>query len=152
MKTTEKTLKEIYNLGNQETKDKLEKEFPTLFKVKTLLDISIDYLTEKDEEVIKLRKLETLNGIDNLLAEQKLIVIFKAKNEKHIFNWDNNTEYKYFLWFYLGDNFRYHSYCGYYSAGSCVSSHLCLKTQKLVNELKNNEEVINLFKIYIQQK
>lgn len=148
MKTTEKILKEIYNLGNQETKSKLEKELPTLFGKKSLLETSIEYLTEKDEEVIKLRKLEILEGIDNLLAEQKLIIIFRAKNEKFVFDWDNSRQVKYFLWFYLGKNFRYNDYDGW-AANSSTSSRLCLKNKELVEELKNNEEILELFKSYI---
>lgn len=152
MKTTEKTLKELYKIGNKETKEKLELEFPTLFKTKTLLDSAIEYLTEKDEEVVKLRKLETLTGIDNLLAEQKLVVIFKAKNEKHIFDWSNKNEYKYFIWFKMDEN--NFSYVNYYNWNtiSAASARLCLKSADLVKELANNEEIKNYFKTYMLQK
>lgn len=150
MKTTEKTLKELYKIGNKETKDKLESEFPTIFKVKSLLETSIEYLTEQDCEVIKLRQLEkVLNENDNLLAEQKLIVIFKALNEKWIPNWNDSNEKKYYIWWDM-NNF---SYRGWYYDYSCstVPARLCLKSGELVGKIKNNTEIVQLFKLYMLQ-
>ena len=95
MKTSETTLREIYDISNKEVKEKMELEFPTLFKKSSILNEAISYLTEEDEEVVKLRKLEKIEGIDNILAEQRLVVIFKAKNEKLIFDWNDSNQNKY---------------------------------------------------------
>ena len=66
MKTSETTLREIYDISNKEVKEKMELEFPTLFKKSSILNEAISYLTEEDEEVVKLRKLEKIEGIDNI--------------------------------------------------------------------------------------
>lgn len=150
MKTNETTLREIYNIGNKEVKERMEKEYPSLFSKSTLLEDAIQYLTEQDEEVIKLRKFEKcLDVNDNMLAEQKLIVIFKHKNEKHIFDWDNSDEYKYYPWWYLSENFHL---CGVdcSHSGSGVSSRLCLKSRELAENLTEESEIINYFKLYLK--
>ena len=148
MRTSVTTLREIYDISNKEVKEKMELEFPTLFKKSSILNEAISYLTEEDEEVVKLRKLEKIEGIDNILAEQRLVVIFRAKNEKFIFDWNDNNQYKYYPWFYLGENFRYGSYYFYFSA-SFVSSRLCLKSKELLLELVNQQEILELYKTYL---
>ena len=148
MKTSETTLREIYDISNKEVKEKMELEFPTLFKKSSILNEAISYLTEEDEEVVKLRKLEKIEGIDNILAEQRLVVIFKAKNEKLIFDWNDDNQYKHYPWFYLGENFRYNGYGSCY-AGSVVSSRLCLKSKELLLELVNQQEILELYKTYL---
>lgn len=149
MKTSETTLREIYDISNKEVKEKMELEFPTLFKKSSILNEAISYLTEEDEEVVKLRKLEKIEGIDNILAEQRLVVIFRAKNEKFIFDWNDDNQYKYYPWFYLGENFRYDDYCDYYCTDSYVSSRLCLKSKELLLELVNQQEILELYKTYL---
>ena len=51
MRTSETTLREIYDISNKEVKEKMELEFPTLFKKSSILNEAISYLTEEDEEV-----------------------------------------------------------------------------------------------------
>ena len=148
MKTSETTLREIYDISNKEVKEKMELEFPTLFKKSSILNEAIFYLTEEDEEVVKLRKLEKIEGIDNILAEQRLVVIFRAKNEKFIFDWNDDNQYKYYPWFCLGENFRYFNYDSYYS-GATVSSRLCLKSRELLLELVNQQEILEFYKTYL---
>ena len=148
MKTSETTLREIYDISNKEVKEKMELEFPTLFKKSSILNEAIFYLTEEDEEVVKLRKLEKIEGIDSILAEQRLVVIFRAKNEKFIFDWNDSNQYKYYPWFCLGENFRYVNYCNY-CTGSAVSSRLCLKSRELLIELMNQQEILELYKTYL---
>ena len=148
MKTSETTLREIYDISNKEVKEKMKLEFPTLFKKSSILNEAISYLTEEDEEVVKLRKLEKIEGIDNILAEQRLVVIFRAKNEKFIFDWNDNNQYKYYPWFYLGENFRY-VYYYYDCTRSFVSSRLYLKSKELLLELVNQQEILELYKTYL---
>ena len=148
MKTSETTLREIYDISNKEVKEKMELEFPTLFKKSSILNEAISYLTEEDEEVVKLRKLEKIEGIDNILAEQRLVVIFRAKNEKFIFDWNDDNQHKHYPWFYLGENFRY-DVCNYCFTHSTVSSRLCLKSKELLIELVNQQEILELYKTYL---
>ena len=148
MKTSETTLREIYDISNKEVKEKMELEFPTLFKKSSILNKAIFYLTEEDEEVVKLRKLEKIEGIDSILAEQRLVVIFRAKNEKFIFDWNDSNQYKYYPWFCLGENFRYYDFNRYH-ARSLVSSRLCLKSRELLLELVNQQEILELYKTYL---
>ena len=148
MKTSETTLREIYDISNKEVKEKMELEFPTLFKKSSILNEAISYLTEEDEEVVKLRKLEKIEGIDNILAEQRLVVIFRAKNEKPIFDCNDSNQYKHYPWFYLGENFRYFSYNDVYTR-SAVSTRLCLKSKELLLELVNQQEILELYKTYL---
>jgi len=150
MNINETTLRDIYNIGNKEVKERMEKEYPSLFKKQTLLEEAIEYLTENDEEVIKLRKFEKcLDEDDNILAEQKLIVIFKHKNDRHIFNWDNDDEYKYFSWWWLqSDDFRLRDVDRFHSISVC-SPRLGLKSRELAENLLKEEEIINYFKLYL---
>ena len=153
MKTSETTLREIYDISNKEVKEKMELEFPTLFKKSSILNEAIlneaiSYLTEEDEEVVKLRKLEKIEGIDNILAEQRLVVIFRAKNEKFIFDWNDDNQPKHYPWFYLGEDFHYDTYCDYFTY-SAVSSRLCLKSKELLLELVNQQEILELYKTYL---
>ena len=49
MKTSETTLREIYDISNKEVKEKMKLEFPTLFKKSSILNEAISYLTEVDD-------------------------------------------------------------------------------------------------------
>lgn len=149
MKTSEKTLRNLYNIGDKKVREELEKEFPSIFKQQTLLQQAIDYLTEQDKEVIKLRKLEKLEDIDNILAEQKLVVIIRWKNKKEALDWSDSNQYKYYPWFYL-DDFRLSDvYCSY-SNFNC-SARLCFKNKSDAEEMSKNEEMLSYYKLYMTE-
>ncbi len=99
-------------------------------KIKTI-DDAIKHLGENDEEVVQLRKLESVKGLsDAILNNQIAVVIVKALNDGWVANWDDSNEYKYYPFFYLGKNFR----CDYYGTwytGSNSSSRFCLKNEEL---------------------
>jgi len=114
----------------------------------TILNEAIYYLTEEDEEVLKLRKLEKIEGIENIIAEQKLVIIFRAKNDDWTPNWNDSNQYKFYPWFYLGDNFRYRSYFAY-CARSGVSSRLCVKSKEILIELMSEKEILDLYETYL---
>lgn len=140
---------DLHKVGNKAVKEKLEKDYPQLFVKTTMLEDAIKYLTEKDEEVIKLRKLETLQGIDNLVAEQKIVVIFKHLNEKHIFDWKNYDETKYTIWWNMEDfSYYYFNYWNYYCY---ASARFVLKNLELVNKVKESQECISYFKEFMYQ-
>lgn len=143
MKTIEQTLLEVYKIGTKEIKDYLETEHPNLFPKQSLLEQAITYLGENDKEVLKLKQLE---GIDELLAHQKLVVIIKWKNEGWIPDFDNDNENKYFIWWYLGKDFRLSGvYCIFCSFSSC-SARLCFKNRSDAEEMTTNNEFINYAK------
>lgn len=96
-------------------------------RIKTLGD-AINYLGEEDEEVSLLNRMEGLPK--HIIAEQEIVVITRALNEKYVLDWNNNSENKYFLWWYLGDNFRL-SCVFYYDAISICSARLCFKNKKI---------------------
>ena len=99
-------------------------------ELKTIEDC-INKLTEEDEEIIQLRKLESIKDLsEHILNNQIAVVIIKALNDGWIPDWNDDNQYKYCPWFYLGEGFSYYSY-GLYSADSCVSSRLCLKSKEL---------------------
>jgi hypothetical protein len=98
-------------------------------RIKTPED-AIRELGECDEDVKDYRKLESLGVSSHILNNQLAIVIVKALNEGWVGDWDNSNEGKYFPWFYLGKNFRYHYYDSWHS-DSIVSARLCLKNSKL---------------------
>lgn len=99
-------------------------------RIKTVED-AIKELGEKDEEVIQLRKLQSIYGLlEAILNNQIAVVIVKALNEGWTPDWNDSSEYKYFPWFYLGDNFRYYD-CDGWCARSNSFSRLCLKTSTL---------------------
>lgn len=101
-------------------------------RIKTYLD-ALDELGEKDEEVIIYRKLLTvLDSSSHQVAHQLAIVITKALNEDWTPDWDDNNQYKYAIWFYMGGSsgFRFlgdDSWRTY----SRVGSRLCFKDSRL---------------------
>lgn len=98
--------------------------------IKTLEDAT-KKLGEKDEDVIQLRKLESIKGLaEYILNTQIAIVITKALNDSWQANWDDSNEYKYYPWFYLGKNFRYYS-CNFWNSRSYTSSRLSFKSSEL---------------------
>jgi len=98
--------------------------------IKTVEDAT-NKLGEKDEDVIQLRKLESVDGLaDYILNNQIAIVVAKALNDGWVANWDDHNEYKYYPWFYLGKNFRCNS-CNGWNSNSDASSRLSLKSSEL---------------------
>jgi len=142
MKTTEKTITEIYNLGNQEIKEKLQKEFPSLFKTTTELEKAIQNLGETDKEVIKLKKLDFLEDDDKLLVYQKLVTITKYLNNSWV---RKEGETYYYPWFYL-NTFRLNG-VGDRSECSNAPSALCFKSEEVAQYAADNQEIFEYYKI-----
>lgn len=133
------------NTINIEGKDFTIEQLKELIKKNenlTELQKAINKLGEKDEEVIKFRKLEDLGDKDSLLAYQKLVVIIKFLND----GWKRNgKDTFYYIWFYLNP-FRF--YYVYYDCGnSYVPSALCFKNEKLAEFASTNEEILGYYKI-----
>lgn len=148
----ESEIKAMLTACNQEQLPIVKEVFEvvdTFERIKTLEDAVI-YLGESDEEVVTLRLLQSVVGLArHVIAEQELVVVIKALNEKHTFDWSNSNEYKYYNWFYLdGGKFRF--YCsGYRDTDSCCSSRLCFKSNEL--SLYASKQFENLYKEYLKK-
>ena len=57
MRTSETTLREMYDISNKEVKEKMELEFPTLFKKSSILNEAISYLTKKNKKSLTKKHL-----------------------------------------------------------------------------------------------
>lgn len=139
-----KIVKELYKIGNTEVKQKLEKEFPEAFQT-TELEKAIEKLGEKDKEIIKLRKLQSLEDIESNLAYQKLVVIIKSLNDGWI---RKKGDYFYYPWFNV-DEFRLYYVHAYYSS-SFVGAPLFYKSEELAQEALENPEILGYYKTYME--
>lgn len=129
---SEKQIQEMINASNTEQL----KVVKAVFDVKDISDSissvedACKYLGESDEEVTQLRLLQSLKGIARyIVAEQELVVITKALNEKVEPDWNDSSVYKYYNWWYLGDNFRLCS-VNYRDSSSFCSARLCYTTRE----------------------
>lgn len=144
---TDKQIIALHNTCNDMGKDFLKELFPKTFE-KSLLTQAIEYLGEEDEEVKALRQIEFVSFIEHLIAEQKLIVIYRFLNEKHEFNWSDSNEYKWVIWWHLGEVPRFDNAHDQLSS-SCTSARLYLKSEGLCNKVINDAECVELFKKYM---
>jgi hypothetical protein len=130
---SEKEIQEMVSACNSEQLPIVKEVFNIVesFEQINSLEEACKYLGESDDEVKQLRILEKVVGLaKHVVVEQELVIITKALNEKHVLDWDNHNEYKYFLWWYLGKNFRLDC-CGYYFADSTVPARLCFKSREI---------------------
>lgn len=94
------------------------------------LESACNYLGESDDDVKQLRILESVKGLARyIIAEQELVVITKAINEKEELDWDNHNTVKYYNWWYLGSVFRL-SGVNYYDSDSTCSARLCYTSRE----------------------
>lgn len=110
----------------------VKKIFDIVEKMETIktLEDACKALGEKDEEVKELRKLQKGDFKRRTVALQELVVIIKALNDGWEGDWDNHSQAKYILWWYLGKNFRLAA-CGRYVSYSYVPARLCHKSRKI---------------------
>lgn len=94
------------------------------------LESACNYLGESDDDVKQLRILENVKGLARyIIAEQELVVITKAINEKEELDWDDHGVTKYYNWWYLGSNSRL-STVDYYCSCSNCSARLCYTSRE----------------------
>lgn len=139
-----KIVKELHKMGNAEVKEKLEKEFPEVFQTSEL-EKAIEKLGEKDKEVIKLRKLQSLEDIESNLAYQKLVVIIKSLNDGWI---RKEEDYFYYPWFYV-DKFRLR-FVAVQCSRSLVGAPLFYKSEELAQEALDKPEILGYYKTYME--
>ena len=147
---SEKEIQEMISACSSEQSPIVKEVFNIVesFEQISSLEEACEYLGESDDEVKQLRILEKVVGLaKHVVVEQELVVITKALNEKQTLDWDNHNEYKYFLWWYLGKNFRLNS-CSYCDSSSSVPTRLCFKSREIAmhasKKFKNKyEEYMN---------
>lgn len=88
-------------------------------------------------------------GTDDEIAFKKLKVIARALNEGWVPNWNKDSEYKWYPWFYLNNpGFRfydaYYVYAYSYAAGG---SRLCFKSEELA--IYAGKQFLDLYKQFI---
>lgn len=109
---------------------------------------AIKYLGDSDEEVKILKQLQECSLPRHIIAEQELVVVIKAVNDKWVADYNNYSQCKYYSWWYLGEDFRLLVViCGYSS--SSVSSRLVLETREKAEYL--SREFKNLYKDYMNK-
>jgi len=128
-------VKEIFNVTN-------------IWKNIKSVNDAIKYLGDSDEEVKMLKQLQECSLPRHIIAEQELVVVIKAVNDKWVADYNNHSQYKYYSWWYLGEDFRL---CGvYYDCSySNVSSRLVLETREKAEYL--SREFKNLYKDYMNK-
>lgn len=101
-------------------------------KIESIND-AIETLGEEDTEVIMLRKLQQIFDTSNHLVNYQTAVVFtKALNEGWTPDWNIDSQYKFFPYFYMGGSSGFRSN-GYGSWGSLsdVGSRLAFKSREL---------------------
>lgn len=115
--------------------DKEKSTFETIvFKkkeaIETLQD-AIEALGENDFEVKELRKLERAGIDSHILYSQQATIIIKAVNDGWVADWNDNSQYKYFIWWDMRtSSFGFYGYFDWHT-GSDVSSRFALKNSEL---------------------
>ncbi len=108
-------------------------------------------LGEEDQDVIDYKKLITVfDGSHHLVNYMLAILIVKALNEKREPNWDDEDEYKYQLWFWMGGSsgFRYYVFVFWHSA-SYVGSRLCFMESRLGEHAVAQPEFLKVFENFM---
>jgi hypothetical protein len=98
-----------------------------LERIKTIDDILADHGIDKRSFELQCDDLE-----EDEKAYRILKLLVKSLNEGWTPNWDDDSQYKYVPWFYMGGSsgFRYGGYGDWLSSAN-VGSRLCFKSREL---------------------
>ncbi len=104
-----------------------EKPKNVMERIKTVQDVLADNGISQGSFHKQCEGLET-----DELAYRLLKLLAKSLNEGWTPDWNDDNQYKYFAWFYMGGSsgFRYDGCGGWYSV-STVGSRLCFKSREL---------------------
>lgn len=125
---TQDEVDEMYNASDVNQKKVLDKFFT---RPKSIMD-SINSF-EDARKILGIDKADVFNpkfDSPNDIAFKKLKVIIKALNDGWYPNWENENEYKYWIWWTMKGGFSYYS-VSYSDSHAHVPSALCLKTREL---------------------
>lgn len=97
-------------------------------RVKNFSDVC--KLAGEDEDQFKIASGDS-DIIKSMRYAGKIMLIAKVLNEGHVFDWNNDNEYKWRPWFCMNDNnFRFDD-SGCSISSSTVSARMCFKSEKL---------------------
>ena len=125
---------EIDSIDKQSGEVKLkEKPVTALIRIKTVADVLNDHSITQEQFDTSCKGLEP-----DEVAYRLLKLIAKSLNEGWTPDWDDEDQYKYYPWFYLGGSsgFRFDDY-GSWGARSAVGSRLCFKNNELATYAGN---------------
>lgn len=149
LKFTDKEIQEMIKASTAEQLPIVKEIFEiveTHELIKTLED-AYKALGEDDSEVQTLRTLQAVVGLDRkVVAGQELVVITRALNGKWTPDWQNSDEEKWFLWWYLGKNFRL-GVADFYCDDSCSSARLSNKSKTIA--LYSAKQFENIWEEYM---
>ena len=127
-----------YKIMRDACTDEQHKLFDEIFgKAADVTDVvqsvedAIKYLGEKDEDVQNLMKSRGMKLTDSLIAYQEAVVFCKAINEGWFPDYNDTSQYKYFVYIYMKNGKpTFDGYC-WCSLSAGVSSRLTLKNRNL---------------------
>jgi len=102
-------------------------------RIKTVADVLADNGLTQEAFNARTEDLEK-----DEVAYQILKMLAKSLNEGWTPDWNNDNQYKYYPWFYMGGSsgFRFYD-CGYWHSLSSVGSRLCFKSRELAEYAAN---------------
>ena len=109
-------------------------------RIKTWEDVCAEADVDPDSD-------DFTEGEEDEIAYRKLKLIAKVLNEGWRLNWNNNSQYKWYPWFYMNrPGFRFGGSDSYYSVASTAGgSRLCFSSRELSDYAANT-----FLKIYTQ--
>jgi len=150
IKFTDKQIQEMVKASTAEQLPTVKEIFEiieTYESIKTLED-ACKVLGGDDSEVQTLRTLQKVVGLDRtVVAGQELVVITRALNDKWTSDWEDSSEYKWFLWWYLGENFRLD--CAVCCFGDCSTSSARLSNKSKDIALYSAKQFKTIWKEYL---
>lgn len=97
---------------------------------------AIDDLGKDDEDVQQLKLLRTYDGISKkIIAEQELVVMFKACNEGWVGDLEDGSQPKYFIWWKKVNGETQFSFVYYFDSYAHASLRLCTKSTEIAKHL-----------------
>lgn len=97
---------------------------------------AINDLGENDEDVQQLKLLVSCKGISpKIIAEQELVIMFKACNEGWVGDLEDNNQPKYFVWWKKVNGETRFNFVDFYSSRANTSLRLCAKSSKIAEHI-----------------
>lgn len=154
LQLTAKQARELYKSATPEWKEILEETFGKEFFSQSIMDRVRTYedaCTELGEEPLNEESLRNLGFTKDEIVYRKLKTIVRALNEGWVAKVYDNSEERYYPYFYHNESPSGFAFCGSDFDYSCTfagsGSRLCFKTRELSNYA--GEQFLDLWKEFI---